>query len=113
MKNKIFTAFKILIALVLIGKILNWFLNFSQETNQQLNMAMFSLIGIAYVVMSYSWNQQLLRIGIMSCGLFLIVMNFFPATTPLEIVGIVCILAPMLIARFYKEKTAAVHSTKS
>lgn len=113
MKNKIFTAFKILIALVLIGKILNWFLNFSQETNQQLNMAMFSLIGIAYVVMSYSWNQQLIRIGIISCGLFLIAMNFFPATTPLEIVGIICILAPMLIARFYKEKTAAVHSTKS
>jgi hypothetical protein len=104
MKNAIFTIFRILIALVLTGKILNWFLNFSDETNQVLNATMFILIGIGYLVMGYVWNNKFMKVLITTCGLFLIAMNFFKHSITVDIIGIVCILIPMLLARFYKEK---------
>ena len=113
MKNVILTIFKISIALVLAGKVLNWLLHFSDATNQLLNMVMFSIIGITYIVMGYYWNHKLLKIVITTCGVFLIAMNFLPGSTPLEIVGIVCILAPMLIARFYKEENATINTIRS
>ena len=109
MKNALFTAFKILIFLVLIGKVLNWFLNFNDETNLVLNTAMFTLIGIAYIVMGYVWDNKFLKLIISTCGVFLITMNFFSNNLTLEIIGIICILTPMFIARFYKGKNGAMN----
>ena len=102
MKKALYTAFKILLFFVLTGKILNWFMNFNDETNQVLNITMFTLIGIAYIVMGYVWDNKFRKIVITTCGFFLIVMNFFDNTVALAIIGIVCILIPMLIARLYK-----------
>ena len=104
MKNTLLTAFRILIILVLTGKVLNWFLDFSPQTNQILNITMFTLIGIAYIVMGYVWDGKLRKIVITTCGVILIEMNFFDNTVALDIIGIVCILIPMLIARFYKDE---------
>lgn len=104
MKNAIFLTFRILLGLVILFKILNWFLKFDSETNQFLNTAMFCLIGIAYLVMSYVWDKKILKVLITACGLFLIIMNFIPGKTWITIVGIVCILVPMIIARFQKKE---------
>lgn len=104
MKNILFTIFRILLALVILGKILNWFLNFNSEINDVLNIAMFSLIGIAYIGMGYVWKKSVIKIVIIACGVFLIVINFFRSSMVLDIIGIFCILIPMIIARFYKEK---------
>ena len=76
MKNAIFLTFRILLGLVILFKILNWFLKFDSETNQFLNTAMFCLIGIAYLVMGYVWDKKILKVLITACGLFLIIMNF-------------------------------------
>lgn len=103
MKYALFTATRILIVFVLIGKVLNWLLNFSGETNKILNILMFTLIGIAYIVMGWVWDNKITKIVATTCGVFLIAMNFFHNTPLLNLVGIVCILTPMLIARFYKE----------
>lgn len=104
MKNVLSTIFRASIGIVLIGKILNWFLNFSDGINQMLNTSMFCLIGIAYIVIGYVWNKKLVKIIIITCGLFLIIMNFFPKNAVLYMLGIACILTPVLIARFNKEK---------
>lgn len=106
MKNTIFNLFRILIAIVLIAKILNWFLHFDQQTNRILNMTMFSLIGIAYIVMGNVWDKLFTRIIITGCGVFLLVMNFFNDSTVVNLLGIACILTPMLIARFHKNKNS-------
>ena len=103
MKNKLFTAFRILIFLVLVGKVLNWFLDFTDETNQVLNMMMFTLIGFSYIVMGFVWDNRLTKVLVTTCGIFLIAMNFFPDSAALDIIGIACLLTPMLIARFYQE----------
>src|SRR3712207_1993317 len=106
MKNVLFTTFRILIALVLLGKIFNWFLKFGEETNQILNAAMFSLIGISYIVMGSIWEKRALRVLITGCGLFLIARNFFDENITLSIIAITCILVPMLVARFEKRGNA-------
>lgn len=109
MKNAVYMTFTVLIFLVLTGKVLNWFLNFSDDTNRILNMAMFTLIGVAYIVMGYIWDGRFLKIVIATCGVYLIAMNFFSKNIALEIIGIVCILSPMLIVRFYKGKESGMN----
>jgi hypothetical protein len=103
MKDVLFTATRILIFLVLLGKVLNWILDFSDETNSILDILMFTLIGIAYIVMGWVWGNKVTKIVATTCGVFLIAMNFFNNTPLLNLIGIVCILTPMLIARFYKK----------
>ncbi len=104
MKNKLFILFRILLIVVLVGKILNWFLKFDTGTNQILNTAMFCLIGIAYIVMGFVWDKKSVQVLMVFCGIFLIVMNFVPGRTWISIVGILCILVPMIIARFQKKE---------
>lgn len=103
MKKYLFTLFKILVIAVLIAKISNWFFNYSDKTNKLINTYMFCLIGFAYLVGSTAWQVTLNKLIFLICGLYLIVMNFLPQHTALTIVGIICILVPMLIAKFSKE----------
>lgn len=105
MKKTLFTIFRILIGIILVGKISNWFLNYSDETNQILNAGMFTLIGIAYLVGGFIWDKKLTNIIFLICGIYLIAMNFIDDFGLKSIIGIVCILTPMLIARFSPEET--------
>lgn len=105
MKKILHKIFLILIGIVLIGKISNWFLNYSDETNQILNAGMFTLIGIAYLVGGFVWNKKLINIIFLVCGIYLIAMNFIGDFGLKSIIGIVCILTPMLIARFSTDET--------
>ncbi|WP_445713876.1 hypothetical protein [Flavobacterium sp.] len=105
MKNILHKIFLILIGIVLIGKISNWFLNYSDETNQILNVGMFTLIGIAYLVGGFVWDKKLINIIFLVCGIYLIAMNFIGDFGLKSIIGIICILTPMLIARLSPEET--------
>ncbi|WP_344713421.1 hypothetical protein [Winogradskyella damuponensis] len=105
MKKILHKIFLILIGIVLIGKISNWFLNYSDETNQIINTGMFTLIGIAYLVGGFVWNKKLINIIFIVCGIYLIGMNFIGDFALKSIIGIVCILTPMLTARFLPEET--------
>uniref|UniRef100_UPI00404796C4 hypothetical protein n=1 Tax=Flavobacterium sp. TaxID=239 RepID=UPI00404796C4 len=105
MKNILHKIFLILIGIVLIGKISNWFLNYSDETNQILNVGMFTLIGIAYLVGGFVWDKKLINIIFLVCGIYLIAMNFIGDFGLKSIIGIICILTPMLIPRLSPEET--------
>lgn len=105
MKKIAFTIFRILIGIILIGKISNWFMNYSDETNKILNALMFTLIGIFYLIGGFIWNKKSTNIIFLICGLYLIAMNFISDFgISKSILGIVCILIPMLIVRFLPEK---------
>ena len=104
MKKTILILIRVLLLLVLLGIVLNWFLNFNDATNQLIYTAMFCLIGISYIIMGFAWDKKLVQALIVFCGIFLIVMNFVPGRTWISIVGIVCILVPMIIARFQKKE---------
>ena len=104
MKNALFTLFRIAIALVLVGKILNWSLDFSDETNRFLNMTVFGLIGIAYIVTGFAWDQMWKRMLTTACGILLLVVNFFESRTVLTLLGLTCLLTPILLARLHQRK---------
>jgi hypothetical protein len=113
MKNLAFTVFRILLGIILFGKILNWILNFNDQVNMILNTAMFCLIGIAYIVVATAWDNRFIRTIFLTCGVFLIIMNFLGQNAILNILGITSILVPMLIGRFYKEKTESSDALKA
>jgi len=100
MKNIAFLFFRFLVVIVLLAKVSNWFFNFDDQTNQIINSAMFSIIGIAYMVIGFYWDGKRVKAIFLCCGAFLIAMNFFKLSDFIGIAGIICILTPMLIARF-------------
>lgn len=102
-KNTLFIIFRTLVVIVLTGKILSWFLNFNDTTNYILNTTMFSLIGIAFIVAGIHWDNKVSKLMMVLCGLFLIIYNFLPENIAFEIIGIACIIVPMVIGRFSKE----------
>lgn len=102
MKNISFKIFRLLLFAVLTAKILNWFLDFSAQTNDLLNTIMFCLIGIAYLIFGFVWKNKWINSIFIICGLYLIIMNFIEKDTFLNIIGFISILTPMLIGRFYK-----------
>jgi hypothetical protein len=104
MKKTLLKIFRVLIGVILIGKISNWFLNYSDETNHILNVGMFTLIGIAYLVGGFIWDRKLINIIFLISGLYLITMNFVNDFGLKHEIGIVCILIPMLIVRFLPEE---------
>lgn len=105
MKNILLKAFRFLILIILIGKISNWFLHYSDETNQMLNAGMFTLIGIGYLMGGFIWKKKLTNIIFLVCGVYLIVMNFINDFSLNSIIGIICIVTPLLIVRFSPEET--------
>ena len=109
MKKTLHTIFTILIFAVLLGRMLSWVLNLNEDIDRMLNIGMFTLIGIAYIVMGFIWDNKILQLIILTCGVLLIVMNFLENNTLLNIIGIVCILTPMIIARM-DEKTGTITS---
>jgi len=104
LKNNTLNIYRILIGIVLIGKISNWFLNYGDETNKILNTAMFCLIGIAYLAFSWAFDKKILKLVLTICGIYLIIMNFIPDFSWNSIIGIVCILTPMIIGKFLPEE---------
>jgi energy-converting hydrogenase Eha subunit E len=105
MKKKFNITIAILFGIILIGKVSNWFLNFSEETNQILSAVMFILIGIAYIVDGFVSDKKLKKIILIVCGVYLIGMNFIGDFDLKPIIGIVCIFTPMLIRRILPKET--------
>ena len=104
LKNNTLKIYRILIGIVLIGKISNWFLNYSDETNKILSTAMLCLIGIAYLAFSWAFDKTILKLILAICGIYLIIMNFIPDFSWNSIIGIVCIITPMIIGKFLPEE---------
>jgi hypothetical protein len=81
--------------------------------NRVIHGVMFTLIGLAYLVMAYAWAPAFPRLVIFLCGLLLLVLTFLDKNTWSDITRIGCIVVPMLIARFQKEKPAATQPSES
>jgi len=103
MKKNLFSILPILIAFVLVAKISGWFINYSEQTNNLINSLMFTIIGVYYVINGLLLNQLKIKITLLISGLFLIGMNFITQNYIVSIIGIVCIIVPMLIAKYSKE----------
>lgn len=103
MKKNLFSVLAILIAVILVAKISGWFLNYSEQTNRIINTLMFTIIGFYYIVNGLLLNLLKIKFTLLISGLFLIAMNFIPQNYKVSIIGIVCIIVPMLLVRYSKE----------
>lgn len=99
-KKAALLIFRIALGIVLAGKILNWFFDFSHETNQILHIAMYSLIGIMYLFIGFIWDNKWTKLIFIVCGLHLIIMHFFDKNEIISFIGFICMLTPLLIVRF-------------
>ncbi len=88
---------------ILSAKILNWFFNFSDTTNNIINSLMFTLIGVSFLIFSFNFKNTLFKIIVIVCGLFLMIWNFLPEKNYLTFIGILAIVIPMLIGKFSEE----------
>lgn len=102
--NKIFLRiFYILLTIILIGKMANWIFNFSEETNSLLNTLMYTLLGLGYIINAWDWERKLIQALFLLCGIYLISMNFLSDFNLKSLIGIICILAPLLYAKYTRE----------
>ena len=113
MKNKFNKTFAILFGIILIGKVSNWFLNFSEETNLILNTGMYTLIGIAYIVDGFIRDKKLRKVILIVCGTYLIGMNFIGDFDIKSIIGTICLIIPFVIGLFIPEETDEIVLTKN
>ncbi len=99
MKKVHYVLFGIIIGLILIGKILNWFLHFDDKTNLYLTILLFCTLGLYYIAESFIRTKTLYKITLLCCGSFLIIMNLFPKNAAIDIIGIICVLIPFFMKR--------------
>lgn len=93
-------------AMIITGKILNWIIGFEDSTNQLINKAMYIFIGLSYLIFGFFHDQIKFKLTTITCGLFLISMNFLPKNDYMNAMGIISMLLPLLIRRFIiKEET--------
>ncbi len=103
MKKSLYRIYQVLLGIVLIGIISNWFIHYSDQTNRIIKTIMFILIGIGYIVGGFVWDKKITNLIFLICGFYLITMNFISDFKMKSLIGIICILTPMLIARFSPE----------
>jgi hypothetical protein len=109
LREKVTMVFYFLLVFVLIGKVSRRFLDFSDETNQLLSTAMFSLIGIAYLAFAWAFDKIFLKVIFFFSGLYLILMNFLPDSEWNSIIGIFCTATIFIFGRFLpKEKQETI-----
>lgn len=104
LKDHSIQIFRILVAIILVGKISNWFLDYSDRINNILSAALFCLIGIGYLVCAWAFNKKMMKILFLGCGLYLIGMNFFTSSTLLGLIGILSIVVPIIMVRVLPEE---------
>ncbi len=91
-----------LIAIIVLLKVLNWFLTFAPQYNSILNILMYSLIGIGFIYSGIRKNELIKRYVFILSGSYLIVFNFLYKTHILFIIAIICIVVPLIIMQFDK-----------
>lgn len=99
MKSVIPVIIQVLIGIILIGKISNWFLNYSDEVNKILDAVMFTVLGIFYLSGGLIYKKLATKIIFLVSGLYLIVMNFVGDFGLKSVIGIICLLTPMILLR--------------
>lgn len=104
LKDNIIQVYRIILGVVIVGKIASRFLNLSDDINTLFTTALFSLIGLTYLVFSWAFNTRWLKLVFALCGIYLIVMNFIPKFSWSSIIGIICIVTPMIIGQFLPEE---------
>ena len=92
MKKQFNKIYIILLGIIIVGKLSNWFLNYSDKTNDLLNTVLFTLIGVGFVIESFTLYKKEFKLIFLICGIYLIAMNFIDNFQLKSLIGIVSIV---------------------
>lgn len=113
MKKQFNKIYIILLGIIIVGKLSNWFLNYSDKTNDLLNTVLFTLIGVGFVIESFTLYKKEFKLIFLICGIYLIAMNFIDNFQLKSLIGIVCTLLPILIKKFSSKFTSKTALTEN
>ena len=103
-ESNAFPIYKFLLGMVLLGQVLSMLLDYNEQMNQILHNAMFSLIGIPYLFLTWIFDKNILKLPLCICGTYLLAMNLLDHSNFQLIIAIICILIPMIIGKFFLEE---------
>jgi hypothetical protein len=104
LSSRLIALLAVFALLLLLVKISTYFVSYSASMVEWINIGMFCLIGIGYLIYAFTLDKPGIQILVFACGCFLIAMNFiqWEYGSP---VGIACILIPAyFIKRFSKKE---------
>ena len=94
MKRSVYIVFLIALGIILLGKILNWFIEFSPVIESVLNVSMFSLVGLLYLAFAWAMDNKLTKLLFFLGGTFLLIYPWID--DPNDILGILAVLIVVL-----------------
>ena len=103
-KKHIIQIYRVVLFLVLVAIVLGYFIDFGDEIDALIRTIMFCLIGIAYLTFAWAYDNPVLKLTFLSCGVYVIIMNFLPSFEIKTIIGIICIVIPFILLRFLPEE---------
>lgn len=98
-QNAFSTVFFIIVIIILLAKISNWFLNYDNSVNDIINNTMFALIGLNYFVYAWALDKWWLKLIVFLCGVYLLSMSFLNDFSLNSLFAIISIVVPMIIAK--------------
>lgn len=106
--------FLVALGIVIIGQIAGMVMHFEPDIKKILNTFMFCLIGIGYIARVLDQKSIEIRIFVILCGIFLIVMNFVPRTNVMYIFAGVALVVPgiLFLSKAKKKEVEEVDSGK-
>jgi uncharacterized membrane protein len=104
LKDNVLLPISILALLILLAKISNWIFDYDGQTIGILNTVMFVFLGVVWLVFGFFNDNRKAGAIIIACGLYLMAWSFLPENDFFNVVGILCLLVPVLIGRFQKNK---------
>lgn len=109
-KKNIIQIYRATLFLVLIVLFSRHFTDFNEKFIDILWTIMFCLIGIFHLTMAWAFDKPALKLTFLSCGVYVIIMNFLPDFEIKLIIGIICIVTPFIILKILPKEDEPEHA---
>ncbi len=104
MRKVVYVIFILACGIILIGKILSWFLDFEPAFSNGLNIAMFTLLGFLWFSWAWDYDHKMLKVLFFIGGVYLLIHKWI--TIPDFLSGILVVVAfvPWILVKLDPKK---------
>lgn len=104
MRKVVYVIFILACVIILIGKILNWFLDFDPAVSNGLNIAMFILLGILWLSWAWAYDHKMIKVLFFIGGCFLLTHKWINLPDFLSGIMVVLVFVPFVLVRLKPAK---------
>lgn len=101
LKKNIIQIFRLSLTVVLLLLFSRHFFDIDEKTLDILWTILMFMVGFFYLVLAWAVDKTMLKLTFLACGIFIFAMKFFPDSGLKSIIGIICFIAPFIMARFF------------